>query len=654
MPLYRASLQTMGAFVLLAVALACGGSKGGGSPAPTTVTLSGTVTYERVPLVKDAQGVPTGLADASIATNLVNLPARGVLVRAYQQIDQTQPDGTKTPVWIVATKGTTDGAGLYSLTIAKDRPTMVEVLSTFNGGGASIHLIAEPAGINSPTAALDRLQYAMRKAADGTAPAGVNTPGSMITANATVDFTIRLNDTWWLADTAYNLSNGDASLVSQAVLETSIPGRTAGLGSGSRILGIGDTIYTFVNIYGSPTPSSTLDLHYWLGRSEPRGSYIEYDRSLFPQAFDTSIGAFRYSGSLSAGPANDDAWDEGVILPLLARNLLYAGNGSRTFSVPLNALFPSGAALADLSPDMARIEGLADAMAANLLKSPYLADTQGTALAAPVRDIRDISGLTSAQLTPYSAPALRAFAWELILKANSLPTPGAAADWATLNSLAAARFFMAPTGLTNAATDTTARDIEPLNIYSQLKRLSEAKSTAEPVDLAAVFTEAALTPLAAPFGLTWPRPAAGAYASFVADWGTDPTGPFPPVTLSMAKASQVNMPYASAPGVVSYQLAYPNLSEGEVFYAGFSLNADKRSVLSATITPALPAGAQIDVDLPRMARTFSFTGPGGSTATIVIPVSAAAPVYHPVRLRLKSPTALQPDVTVTLTLTPSL
>ena len=641
MPLYRASLQTLGAVVLLVVALACGGSTGGGSTAPTTVTVSGTVTYQRVPLVKDAQGVPTGLADASVAANLVSLPARGVMVRIYQQIDQTQPDGTKTPVWLAATSGVTDSTGLYSLTLTKDRLTMVEVLSTFNGGGANIHLIAEPAGINSPTAALDRLQYAMRKAADGTAPAGVNTPGSMITANATVDFAAGLNDTWWLADTAYNLSNSDASLVRQAVLETSLSGRTAGLGSGSRVLGIGDTIASFVATYGSATPGSPLDLHYWPGRSEPRGSFIEYDRSLFPKAFDTSIGGFRYFGSLRGGPTNDDAWDEGVIMPLLARNVLFAGNSGRTFSVPLNALFPPGVALTDLSPDMARIEGLAEAMAANVLKSPYLADTQSTAPVVQVRDIRDISSLSAAQKTPYSAPALRAFAWELILKANSLPTPGAATDWATINPLAAARFFLAPTSMTNGATDTTARDTEPLNIYSQLKRLSEAKITAEPVDLAAVFTDAVLTPLAGPFGVTWPRPTTGALASFVADWGTDPTGPFPAVALSMAKALQVNG-------------TYPNLSQGEVFYTGFSLNADKRYVLSATITPALPAGAQIDVDLPRMTRTFSFTGSGGPTEAIFLPVNTIAPYYHPVRLRLKSPTALQPDVTVTLTFTPSL
>jgi len=34
-------------------------------------------------------------------------------------------------------------------------------------------------------------------------------------------------------------------------------------------------------------------------------------------------------------------------------------------------------------------------------------------------------------------------------------------------------------------------------------------------------------------------------------------------------------------------------------------------------------------------------------------VSVTGPFYHPVRFRLKSPSALQPDVAVTLTLTPA-
>jgi hypothetical protein len=258
-----------------------------------------------------------------------------------------------------------------------------------------------------------------------------------------------------------------------------------------------------------------------------------------------------------------------------------------------------------------------------------------------VRDVRDISGLSAAQKSPFSAPALRAFTWEIILKANSLPSPGAPTGWANINPLAAARFFIAPANPTNGASDATARDIEPLNIYTQLVRLKEIKGTTEPVDLALTLTDTVLTSLGTPFGIVWPRPSTGASAStsFVADWGTDPLTPFPAVPLSMAKATLVNG-------------TYPNQSKGEVFYAGFSLSVDRRCTLTAVISPALGAGAQIDVDLPRMPRTFSFTGAGGTTPVITIPVGNTAPYFHPVRLRLKSPAAVQPDCTVTLTLTP--
>jgi hypothetical protein len=642
MRLYRAFLQTLGATALLALALACHGKSGGDAASANTANISGTVTYARVPLATDANGVPTGLADATVATNLKTLVARGVVVRVYQQIQQTLPDGTVVLKWQVAKNGVTDSNGTYSLNVAKDRPSMVEILSSFGGAADNslVNVIAEPNGINSATGVLDRLRYAMRKAADGTAPASTNVPTSVLAADAVVDFSIGVDDSWWLVNPSFTLINGLAPYVDQAVLETTQPGRTSGKGSGSRILGIGDTISTFVAAYATATAGSTLDLHYWPGRSEPRGSYIEYDRTLFPQSFDTSTGKNHYFGSLRGGATNDDAWDEGVILPMLARNVLYAASTTRTFSVPLNVLFPPAAALTDLTPEMARIEGLADAMAANLLKSPYLADTQGTGLAAPVRDIRDISALSAAQKSPYSAPSVRALGWDVILKANSLPRPGTPTDWATITSTTAARFFLAPTSTVTGVTDSTGRDIEPLNIFSQLSRLKEGKSGSETVDLSAIFTDSVMGTLTAPYGLSWPRPTTGSYATFVADWGMDPTGHLPPVALSMDKAVQVN-------GV------YPNLSQDEVFYAGFSLNADKRCVLSATITPALSAGAQIDVDLPNMTRTFSFTGSGGTTSTIVIPVIATAPYFHPVRIRLKSPTTLQPDVLVALTLTPA-
>jgi hypothetical protein len=641
MPLYRASLRALGAVVLLAATLACGGKKGESAPT-TTITLSGTVTYTRVPLATDANGVPTGLADSSVATNLKTLPAKGVLVRVYQRNDQLNPDGTtKSTSWLVVTGGSTftDANGLYSVTVPKDKPLMVELLSTFDGGeNHSVNVVGDPAGINSTLPQAVRYRYAMRKAVDGTAPAGNPTPAAIPAGDSVVNFTVGLTDAWWLVNPTYLFGNAVAPDAGNPVAETTLPGRSTG--TGSRILAIGDSISSFKNVYGLATPGTTLDLHYAPGVSETRGSFVEYDRSVYPLAYDDNLGTRHYFGSLQGGSANDDAWDEGVILPLIARGVLFSTNAGRTYSISQNPLLPVAAPLTDLSPDMARIEGLAEAMAANILKSPYLADTQGTALAAPVVDIRDISGLSSAQLGPYSAPALRALAWEIILKANSVASPGTSATWSGMNAAAAARFFLPP-GRT--ATDGS-RDAEPLNIYSQIARLKEGKALTEPVDLSTLFTDAVLGPLTTPFGLPWPRPTTGTYASFAANWGTDPnalTAPLAPFPLSMAKAVQVRG-------------TYPNLSEGEVFYSGFSLSADRRYVIGVSISPALPAGAELDLDLPQAARSFTFTGAGGTTPALVLTVSTAPPVYHPVRVRLKSPNALQPDVAVTVSFTPSL
>ena len=133
-------------------------------------------------------------------------------------------------------------------------------------------------------------------------------------------------------------------------------------------------------------------------------------------------------------------------------------------------------------------------------------------------------------------------------------------------------------------------------------------------------------------------------APYVKDWGTDPnatTTPLAPVTISMPTP------------LVQVNGSYPNLSSGEVFYAGFSLTVDKRYTLKATISPALASGASLDVDLPMMGRTFNFTGSGQTLDAVVIPVYTTAPVYHPVRLRLKSPTAVQPAVVVTIAFVPA-
>lgn len=654
MPVYRAFLRTMGAMAFLALALGCGGSKSSSSStAATTATISGTVTYARVPLAKDANGVPTGLVDETVAANLQTLPARGVQVRVCQQMEQTNPDGSKTTVWIVGGIALTDANGHYTLSVTKDRLTMVEVQSSFDGGGGvRVNVIGEPGGIQSlaPATVLDRRLYALRKAVDGTAPAGQSAPSAAFTADATVDFSVGLKDAWWLVDPLYNQTTGDipAALITGATLETDQPGRTAGMGSGSRILGIGDTLATHVATYGNGTTGTTLDLHYWPGRSEPRGTYVEYDLAAplysAAQNFDAYKNQFHRFGSIRGDASNDDAWDEGVLLPLFARNALYLSNLSRTFAMATNPLYPVASSLTHLCPDLARLEGLADAMAASLLKSPYLADTRGTALVGPAAtDIRDLSDLTASDISLYSARAIRALGWAVVLRANGITSPGTVTDWNKISPLASARFFQAPSGWTNGATDTTARDIEPLNIYSQLKRLQETKATAEPVDLAAIFTDATLTPLVAPFGLTWPRLTTGPESVFMVDWGADPNSAIKaiaPVPFSMAAAVQVDG-------------AYPNASPGEVTYAGFTLSADKRYILSTTITPPLGTGAAVELDLPLASRIFLFTGPGGSTDPVVIPMNGTAPFFHPVRLRLKSPNALQPDCTVTVAFTPA-
>jgi len=640
MPLYRASLQTLGATLLLAVALACGGKKDSAAPvqAPTTANITGTVTYQRVPLHKDAQGKPDGLVDASIPANLQTLPARGVIVRAYQQFEQTQPDGTKVYPWRLAQRALTNDTGKYSLLLAKDRNTMLEVISSFNdfnNRDQGVDIIAEPGGMNSPTPVLDRKQYGLRKAADGTAPATTNIPSSILTADSVVDFSVGLNDAWWVVNPTVKYSTSETPFLDQAVLETTLPGRTSGLGSGSRILGIGDSVASFMINYGSVTPGTTLDLHYWPGLSEAGGSYIEYDRSRFSQAYDSLNGKTHYFGTLRGGATNDDAWDEGIIFTLLARGVIFSDNGNRLISTPQSPLLPIGQPLVDLSPDMARMEGMAEAMAANLLKSPYLADTQGVALANPLVDIRDIQGLSSTDLSAFSARGIRALTWALILKANGLSPTSLPADWTNINPLAMTRFFH--------ASAIPGLHPEPLNIYNQLSRLKEAKGNVEPVDLVTVFTDEVLTPLVAPFGLTWPRPTTGPESLFADEWGTDlntAVTPLAPLPFSMSKAVQIN-------GL------YPNVSSGEIHYASFGVSVDKRYNISTTITPSLGSGAKLELAIPTIIRTFEFSGSGGSTGAIILPMNGTAPYLHPVRMRLISPSSLQPDVTVTLTFTPA-
>ncbi len=643
MLLYRRFLRALGVAAMagLALGLACKGSNHGSSSASGTFTLTGTVTYTRIPLAKDANGVPTGLMDSTVASNLQSLPARGVMIRAYRHVPQTQTNGSSVSVWLLAGSAYTDTSGNYSLSLPADQPVMVEVLSTFSGGdGNPINLIADPAGIGSTVPEPQRLHYALRKALDGTAPAGNPAPSSMPSgSNTALNFTVGLTDPWWLVDPAVNSQTLVAPFADQAALETTLPGRT--VGTGSRILAIGDSIATFVAAYGHASPGEAVDLHYAPGVSDVRGSFIEYDPTVYPLStvLDPTAYVFIHHafGSLQGG-SNDDAWDESVIFRLMARNYLFGALRTRTFGMTSDPLYPQSAPLTHLSPDQALIEGLSDAMAANLLKSPYLADTEGTTLATPLLDVRDLSGLTPDQLSPYSAPAIRALAWALILKANAITAPGTATDWATINTAAIARLFSGP-----AYPSSLTYETEPLNIFSQIGRLQEPKSATEPVDLASVFTDPVLTPLLAPFGVPWPRPSSGPLAAFATSWGPDPNtlaAPLPPFPFSMADAVQVRG-------------SYPNLSPGEVAYAGFTLSADRAYTLTVTASPALASTAQLELMMPSFQSSPIFFAGSGGSQRVVLTGNATTPVFQPVRLRLLSPAVQQPDTTVTVTLVPT-
>lgn len=649
MLLYRASLRALGAVALLALglSLACKGhSKGTVNPAiSNSVTLTGTVTYTRIPLAKDASGVPTGLVDSSVPANLQSLPARSVAVRAYQRLDQTLPDNSVVQTWLVYRSAYTDDNGLYTLVVPNDKPIMLEVMSTFDGGSGPVNLVGDPVGIDSALNQADRYRYALRKAADGTAPAGSKTPASIPTANATVNFAVGLTDKWWLVNPSYDHSNGVAHLAAAPVDEVVDLGRSTG--TGSRVLAIGDSIRTFVAAYSACTPGATLDLHYAPGVSDARGSFVDYDPTLHPQAYDAYTNSLHYFGSLRGGPVNDDAWDEGILFPMLARNILYRENTIRTFGfslgVPLRPftqrLDDSGNPFVDLSPDLARIEGLANAMAANLLHSPYLADTNGTALAAPVMDIRDVSALSASQLSPFSAPAISALSWDLILQANGLSSSSLPATWANINTAAMIRYFAVP-----AYPATPGYYLEPLNIFSSLARLQEARlaGSTDPIDLAALFPNSVLTSLAAPYGITWPRPTTGPLSLFATSWGADPsaTTTFPSGLFTMSKAVLVNG-------------TYPNVSEGEVAFAGFTLSADKTYNVTVVATPPLPATAQFEVSIPTFrAIPLIFPGSGGAQRVVLVG-NATTAVYYPIRVRLISPTILQADTTVTVSLVPT-
>lgn len=585
-----------GLFLLLAGAsmVGCGG-KNSGSKTPTdTYHVTGLVGYVRPPLVKDDLGVPTGLETDS--TKFKTLPARGVAVRLWELTNEKQADGS--PVYIVSYVAITNLAGGYSIPVQAGRSYFIEILSKVTTGvsGVPIRLVAD--SIDSSLPVMDRNVYVMRKGLDGSTDS--MTPATPA-KETTLNFTVGVADSWRLAPESVTTD-------ARADLE---PAPT-----GSRVLALLDSAYTFSTLYGGAATAAPLDLHYLQGVNHPKGSFVEYDPMTRPLTYDGSSGKRHFFGSIRGDQAsNDDAFDEGVLFPIFARNVL---------STYASSLAPVASPLPDLAPDLAVLEAFADAMSANLLKSPYLADT--SASGTTYRDVRDLLGLTTPQCSPFSTPSLRALSWDLILKGNSLPNPGTATDWDKIDPRAMQRFL-----IPRIPTDTSGVLTDVINIYSQVARLKDPKSGSESVDLASLFTDSVLTPILSPYNLTWPRPVAPSpYASFLQDWGADPANTVPAKTppqqsFTMSGASLVD-------GV------FPNASSGEVVYAKFTISKDTAFNLSLSLPSPLPPGATIEVRL--VGQTLIFDGTN-TPVRIVLAGNITTPQLYTVRMRLLSPTTLQ-------------
>jgi hypothetical protein len=481
----------------------------------------------------------------------------------------------------------------------------------------------------------DRSLYFLRKNAGGSlTPAGDPTPGTTLGVNATVDFAVDVTTPWWKAPLVNTITKttttvGGSPVVTwapNAVAETS--------GTGSRVAAILDSAYTFGKTLGDPTPGYSLYLHYDAASSVAQPSFIEYDRTVYPHAFDGS--GLVYFGFIRSVAANDDAWDEGVLFPLFARNWMVS---QRFTSLLPTTPLSDRSDLQDLRPDMALLEGYSQAIAAVLLKSPYLADT--TAGGVSFRDIRVTSGLGTGA---YSAANMAALAWKLNLQASGTtvtPVADTPTGWATLTQTAISRFF-AIVLPKDTATATYVTDIA--SVYGQIARLKEAKGTTDTVDLLAFFPDATLTSLLTPFGLTWPRPTlpvpfVPSDAGFMADWGANPnslTAALPSFTLSMANAHR------------NLLNRYPNFSKGEVFTARFTLSGDRIYKLSVSTPSPIPAGAVVEVTIGGLQYLFS-----AGTAPIRLPAlsgNSTTVVSQGIQARLLSPDTLQADLVITLKL----
>ena len=494
-------LRTGAGIVLAAVLLGLGAGCHHGANSGNA-GISGRVYYTRQPVNYDpVTGAPSGLGSG------VAVPARGVVLRAFQMWLAYDQSGIPHHTWRLTATALTDSTGYYNFgsVFPTGYPTFVEVDSIFQQAGdhqSQVRLIADPNGITSTLTEPRRPVYALRQDVAGQPfadPGDATATPAVLQGSATMNFSFGLADPWVVTRSNWYLQESSS-------LQSPVGPAQA---MGSRLLTILDTSYLFSYYYGDPTPSTiaggVLDLHYFPGRVEaPRRSYMVYDPSTTPAAWDGK--RMHYFGTLAGGSPTDplvpdDGLDPGAILPMLARNNLF-GQG-------LTTLFPAGASqlstgsgqAATLAPDLAAVDGLGDAMAATLIGTPWVTDT--TASTGLVG--RNIDPGTPPAGGPTSPAVAAAVGWKLTLVANGVTLgAGTPAQWATFQPNNLVRFFTLtyPYTYAGAASDIKVRsDISSL--YQQITRLQEPMSGADTLDLSRIFSDQILFFLLGPYGVPW-------------------------------------------------------------------------------------------------------------------------------------------------------
>jgi hypothetical protein len=264
-------LVRLPAAAALAAALlsACGGGGGGGTPPPATVTISGRITFDRIPF---DTVLDNGLNPAAI----VNSPARQVTVQAIAATDGT----------VLAT-ATTDTTGSYSLSVPSNTSLFIRARAEMIKTGAAPTWNFSVRN-NTTTGTNDAL-YAI----DGS-------PASSGTANSTRD----LNAPTGFVTNSYT---GERAAAPFAILDTVFRAKELVLTATP------NTAFAELRLFWSPNNRPTV------GRFCPddgdigTSSYIVFTAGELDDCNKTNADGIYILGDFANGGGDTDEFDQSVI-----------------------------------------------------------------------------------------------------------------------------------------------------------------------------------------------------------------------------------------------------------------------------------------------------------------------------------------------------